>query len=227
MSVPPGNAPLTSLFCVPCSAQNFYSPGLDPNILHPDVIVDTDHLSDCTSSTLLKKKRKLSTSTGGDSTNYELIEYLKRREKRDEELLKRMDAREERLMGLLERTVVAIEALAVKRLLPQPQPPAAAPPPAVQAVQAVQEKAAPMKMKLPVVTVPVIVPSADPSIQLKEARLANPSPAPERSMDLDGGSERRSTSIALAEEHADDADWQILSKAAAEAAEAAENGRQP
>ncbi|KAH8392957.1 hypothetical protein KR200_004417, partial [Drosophila serrata] len=96
-------------------AQNFYSQGLDPNILHPDVIVDTDHLSDCTSSTLMKKKRKLSTSTDGDSTNYELIEYLKRREKRDEELLKRMDAREERLMGLLERTVVAIEALAVKR----------------------------------------------------------------------------------------------------------------
>jgi len=48
------------------------------------VIVDTDNLSDCSSSTTLKKKRKMSTSTDGDSTNYELIEYLKRREKRDE-----------------------------------------------------------------------------------------------------------------------------------------------
>ncbi|XP_016975739.1 uncharacterized protein LOC108042118 [Drosophila rhopaloa] len=98
-------------------AQNYYSPGLDPNILHPDVIVDTDNLSDCSSSTTLKKKRKMSTSTDGDSTNYELIEYLKRREKRDEEFLKRMDAREDRLMNLLERTVVAIETLAVKRAL--------------------------------------------------------------------------------------------------------------
>ncbi|XP_017066997.1 uncharacterized protein LOC108105084 [Drosophila eugracilis] len=96
-------------------SQNFYSPGLDPNILHPDVIVDTDNLSDCSSSTTLKKKRKMSTSTDGDSTNYELIEYLKRREKRDEEFLKRMDAREDRLMNLLERTVVAIETLAVRR----------------------------------------------------------------------------------------------------------------
>ncbi|BFG00529.1 uncharacterized protein DMAD_00500 [Drosophila madeirensis] len=96
--------------------QNYYSPGIDQNILHPDVIVDTDNLSDCSSSTSLKKsKRKLSTSTDGDSTNYELIEYLKRREKRDEELLKRMDAREERFMNLLERTVVAIETLAAGR----------------------------------------------------------------------------------------------------------------
>ncbi|XP_070075431.1 uncharacterized protein meso18E [Drosophila takahashii] len=101
-------------------AQNYYSPGLDPNILHPDVIVDTDNLSDCSSSTTLKKKRKMSTSTDGDSTNYELIEYLKRREKRDEEFLKRMDAREDRLMNLLERTVVAIETLAVRRALPFP-----------------------------------------------------------------------------------------------------------
>ncbi|XP_060663621.1 uncharacterized protein DDB_G0271670 [Drosophila nasuta] len=96
-------------------AQNFYSPSIDQNILHPDVIVDTDNLSDCSSSASLKSidnKRKLSTSTDGDSTNYELIEYLKRREKRDEELLKRMDAREERLMQLLERTVMAIETLA-------------------------------------------------------------------------------------------------------------------
>ncbi|KAH8304708.1 hypothetical protein KR044_003197, partial [Drosophila immigrans] len=96
-------------------AQNFYSPSIDQNILHPDVIVDTDNLSDCSSSASLKSidnKRKLSTSTDGDSTNYELIEYLKRREKRDEELLKRMDAREERLMQLLERTVLAIETLA-------------------------------------------------------------------------------------------------------------------
>lgn len=45
------------------------------------------------------------------SSNYELIEYLKRREQRDEEMLKRMDAREERLLNLFERTVVAIEAL--------------------------------------------------------------------------------------------------------------------
>ncbi|XP_001991107.2 uncharacterized protein LOC6564632 [Drosophila grimshawi] len=94
-------------------AQNFYSPSIDQNILHPDVIVDTDNLSDCSSSASLKSgKRKMSTSTDGDSTNYELIEYLKRREKRDEELLKRMDAREERFMSLLERTVVAIETLA-------------------------------------------------------------------------------------------------------------------
>lgn len=94
-------------------AQNFYSPSIDQNILHPDVIVDTDNLSDCSSSASLKSgKRNLSTSTDGDSTNYELIEYLKRREKRDEELLKRMDAREERLMNLLERTVFAIETLA-------------------------------------------------------------------------------------------------------------------
>lgn len=49
---------------------------------------------------------------GGCITNYELMEYLKRREQRDEELFKRMDAREERLLSLLERTVVAIEALA-------------------------------------------------------------------------------------------------------------------
>ncbi|XP_022219931.2 uncharacterized protein LOC111072395 [Drosophila obscura] len=96
--------------------QNYYSPGIDQNILHPDVIVDTDNLSDCSSSTSLKKsKRKLSTSTDGDSTNYELIEYLKRREKRDEELLKRMDAREERFMNLLDRTVIAIEKLAAGR----------------------------------------------------------------------------------------------------------------
>ncbi|KAH8367866.1 hypothetical protein KR084_003622, partial [Drosophila pseudotakahashii] len=107
-------------------AQNYYSPGLDPNILHPDVIVDTDNLSDCSSSTTLKKKRKMSTSTDGDSTNYELIEYLKRREKRDEEFLKRMDAREDRLMNLLERTVVAIETLAVRRALPFPVTAAAA-----------------------------------------------------------------------------------------------------
>lgn len=86
---------------------------MDQNILHPDVIVDTDNLSDCSSSASLKSgKRKMSTSTDGDSTNYELIEYLKRREKRDEELLKRMDAREERFMNLLERTVIAIEQLA-------------------------------------------------------------------------------------------------------------------
>ncbi|XP_070143959.1 uncharacterized protein meso18E [Drosophila kikkawai] len=195
-------------------AQNFYSQSLDPNILHPDVIVDTDHLSDCTSSTLMKKKRKLSTSTDGDSTNYELIEYLKRREKRDEEMLKRMDAREERLMGLLERTVVAIEALAVKRLLPQPPNP--------QPV-AVPGKVAPRKPTGPVVTVPVIVPPADPTITLKEARLANPSPAPWRSLDLEctTGNDHRSTSVdALA---TDDPDWQILSKADAEAADAAEN----
>uniref|UniRef100_A0A1A9WDQ7 Myb/SANT-like DNA-binding domain-containing protein n=1 Tax=Glossina brevipalpis TaxID=37001 RepID=A0A1A9WDQ7_9MUSC len=88
--------------------------GIDTNILHPDVIVDTDNLSECSSNASPKSKRKLSTSTDGDSTNYELIEYLKRREKRDEELLKRMDAREERLLNLLERTVLAIEALAHK-----------------------------------------------------------------------------------------------------------------
>ncbi|KAL9885204.1 meso18E isoform 1-T1 [Glossina fuscipes fuscipes] len=86
--------------------------GIDTNILHPDVIVDTDNLSECSSNASPKSKRKLSTST--DSTNYELIEYLKRREKRDEELLRRMDAREERLLNLLERTVLAIEALAHK-----------------------------------------------------------------------------------------------------------------
>ncbi|XP_034482844.1 nucleomorphin isoform X2 [Drosophila innubila] len=97
-------------------AQNFYSPSIDQNILHPDVIVDTDNLSDCSSTGSLKSgKRNLSTSTDGDSTNYELIEYLKRREKRDEELLKRMDAREERLMNLLERTVFAIETLAASK----------------------------------------------------------------------------------------------------------------
>lgn len=85
---------------------------MEHNILHPDVIVDTDNLSECSSGGTPKSKRKLSTSTDGDSTNYELIEFLKRREKRDEELLRRMDAREERLVNLLERTVVAIEALA-------------------------------------------------------------------------------------------------------------------
>ncbi|XP_030378704.1 uncharacterized protein LOC115627222 [Scaptodrosophila lebanonensis] len=95
---------------------HIYSPNIDPNILHPDVIVDTDNLSECSSSASLKTgKRKMSTSTDGDSTNYELIEYLKRREKRDEELLKRMDAREERLMNLLERTVIAIETLATSK----------------------------------------------------------------------------------------------------------------
>ncbi|XP_037933005.1 uncharacterized protein LOC119667768 isoform X2 [Teleopsis dalmanni] len=92
-------------------SQNYYPQNIDPNILHPDVIVDTDNLSDCTSVSV-KTKRKFSTSTDGDSTNYELIEYLKRREKRDEELLKRMDAREERLLSLFERTVIAIETLA-------------------------------------------------------------------------------------------------------------------
>ncbi|XP_065364731.1 uncharacterized protein meso18E isoform X2 [Calliphora vicina] len=93
-------------------SQNYYSNNMDHNILHPDVIVDTDNLSECSSGGGSPKcKRKLSTSTDGDSTNYELIEYLKRREKRDEELLRRMDAREERLVSLLERTVVAIEAL--------------------------------------------------------------------------------------------------------------------
>ncbi|KAM7346592.1 meso18E isoform 2-T6 [Cochliomyia hominivorax] len=93
-------------------SQNYYSNNMDHNILHPDVIVDTDNLSECSSvGGSQKGKRKLSTSTDGDSTNYELIEYLKRREKRDEELLRRLDAREERLVSLLERTVVAIEAL--------------------------------------------------------------------------------------------------------------------
>lgn len=92
---------------------------MDHNILHPDVIVDTDNLSECSSVGGSQKcKRKLSTSTDGDSTNYELIEYLKRREKRDEELLRRMDAREERLVSLLERTVVAIEALVQHRCTP-------------------------------------------------------------------------------------------------------------
>ncbi|GBP09407.1 hypothetical protein EVAR_73471_1 [Eumeta japonica] len=62
---------------------------------------------------------KLSTSTDGDSTNYELIEYLKRREKRDEELLRRMDAREERLVSLLERTVMAIESIVQHKCLHQ------------------------------------------------------------------------------------------------------------
>ncbi|XP_058974655.1 uncharacterized protein LOC101900402 isoform X4 [Musca domestica] len=92
-------------------SQNFYPNNIDHNILHPDVIVDTNNLTECSSGQTPKTKRKLSTSTDGDSTNYELIEYLKRREKRDEELLRRMDAREERLLNLLERTVVAIEAL--------------------------------------------------------------------------------------------------------------------
>ncbi|XP_053951861.1 uncharacterized protein LOC128859136 [Anastrepha ludens] len=104
-------------------SQNYYPHNIDTNILHPDVIVDTDNISDCSSVLAgdgiggsAKSKRKLSTSTdGGDSTNYELIEYLKRREKRDEELLRRMDAREERLLALLERTVVAIETLAGKK----------------------------------------------------------------------------------------------------------------
>ena len=84
---------------------------MDQNILHPDVIVDTDNISDCSSIASIKSKRKSSSSTDGESTNYELIEFLKRREKRDEELLRRMDAREERLLALFERTVVAIEAL--------------------------------------------------------------------------------------------------------------------
>lgn len=80
--------------------------------------MDTDNLSDCSSTGSLKSgKRKLSTSTDGDSTNYELIEYLKRREKRDEELLKRMDAREERIMSLLERAVAAFETLASGKLV--------------------------------------------------------------------------------------------------------------
>lgn len=81
------------------------------NILHPDVIVDTDHVTD-SSSISMRTKRKLSTSTDAESTNYELIEYLKKREKRDEEMFKRMEEREERLIRLLERTVVAIEHIA-------------------------------------------------------------------------------------------------------------------
>lgn len=84
--------------------------------------MDTDNLTDCSSAETPKTKRKLSTSTDGDSTNYELIEYLKRREKRDEELLRRMDAREERLLNLLERTVVAIEALTQQSRCTHSQP---------------------------------------------------------------------------------------------------------
>ncbi|XP_073835547.1 meso18E isoform X2 [Musca autumnalis] len=108
-------------------SQNFYPNNMDHNILHPDVIVDTDNLTECSSGQTPKTKRKLSTSTDGDSTNYELIEYLKRREKRDEELLRRMDAREERLLNLLERTVVAIEALTQQSRCTHnsPTPPAA------------------------------------------------------------------------------------------------------
>ncbi|XP_023297643.2 uncharacterized protein LOC111680248 isoform X1 [Lucilia cuprina] len=107
-------------------SQNYYSNNMDHNILHPDVIVDTDNLSECSSGGgSPKHKRKLSTSTDGDSTNYELIEYLKRREKRDEELLRRMDAREERLVSLLERTVVAIEALVQHKCTHHNNPPTA------------------------------------------------------------------------------------------------------
>lgn len=116
----------------------------EENVLHPDVIVDTEEqpLSDCSSDVQMQDEDELDysmvgimgggersrrlklrsgrgagTSTddgGGDdlsTTNYELIEYLKRREQRDEEMLRRMDAREERLLGLFERTVVAIEML--------------------------------------------------------------------------------------------------------------------
>lgn len=88
----------------------------EPNILHPDVIVDTDHATDSSISNQsiinISSKRKISTSSDDESTNYELIEYLKRREKRDEKMLKRMEEREERLIRLLERTVVAIECIA-------------------------------------------------------------------------------------------------------------------
>lgn len=92
--------------------QSMYINGQnEPNILHPDVIVDTDHVTD-SSSISLGSKRKTSTSTDAESTNYELIEYLKRREKRDEEMFRRMEEREERLINLLERTVVAIEHIA-------------------------------------------------------------------------------------------------------------------
>ena len=88
---------------------------MEPNILHPDVIVDTDNLSDCSSNSITIKRKLSSSTDGDDSTNYELIEYLKRREIRDEELMKRMDAREERLMALLERAVLTFEALASKQ----------------------------------------------------------------------------------------------------------------
>lgn len=102
---------------VPCDyngTHNFYPHNIDPTLLHPDVIVDTDNISE-SSSTSSKSKRKTSTSTDGDSTNYELIEYLKRRERRDEEMFKRMEEREKRLLNLLERTVIAIECLAGAR----------------------------------------------------------------------------------------------------------------
>lgn len=141
------------------STQNYYTAGLDPNILHPDVIVDTDNRSDCTSTTSQKKRRKLSTSTDGDSTNYELIEYLKRREKRDEELLKRMDAREERFMNLLERTVVAIETLAAGRLLPSSTSTPSPPPP-------------PLRTRPAHALVPV------PIVTLKEPAFTTPEEAP-------------------------------------------------
>ncbi|XP_055841673.1 uncharacterized protein LOC129908881 isoform X2 [Episyrphus balteatus] len=102
---------------VPCDyngSHNFYPHNIDPTLLHPDVIVDTDNISE-SSSRSSKSKRKTSTSTDGDSTNYELIEYLKRRERRDEEMFKRMEEREKRLLNLLERTVIAIECLAGTR----------------------------------------------------------------------------------------------------------------
>ncbi|EDW45295.1 GM16184 [Drosophila sechellia] len=92
------------------------------NILHPDVIVEHGH--SCRTAphgpTLKKEAQDVHLDPTATAPNYELIEYLKRREKQTEELLKRMDAREDRLMNLLERTVVAIETLAVKRALTFP-----------------------------------------------------------------------------------------------------------
>ncbi|KAL5277506.1 hypothetical protein ACFFRR_002622 [Megaselia abdita] len=86
---------------------------VDPNILQPDVIVDTDNASQ-SSNESRRSKRKASSSSDTESTNFELIQYLKRREKRDEYMMKRMEEREERLLKLLERTVMAFEVIATK-----------------------------------------------------------------------------------------------------------------
>lgn len=145
---------------------------MEHNILHPDVIVDTDNLTECSSGETPKAKRKLSTSTDGDSTNYELIEYLKRREKRDEELLKRMDAREERLVNLLERTVVAIEALVQQRCSHTTTPATVAPAATETETEVPKIKLTNGKVKVKETLTMVAPSSPAPSVEVAEEKEA-------------------------------------------------------
>ncbi|XP_055371703.1 putative uncharacterized protein DDB_G0286901 isoform X2 [Condylostylus longicornis] len=100
--------------------NNLNNNSLTNNIINSNDITfdpNNDTLSESSNISLTtrnNKRRKSSTTEtdGGESTNYELIEYLRRREKRDEDMYKKMNDREERLINLLERTVIAFERIA-------------------------------------------------------------------------------------------------------------------